>query len=92
MNTDWPTCSACGQRRHLHPYHCPLDLHGEADWWKGSCCQCEQEIPSGASRQTDRFGNFYCSKDCLITGQQMLMLIIEEQQHQIELGGELASA
>ena len=81
---DPPTCSNCGQHPHIHPWHCPLDLHGEADWMKARCCQCEQEIPSGADRLGDRFGNLYCTKDCLIIGQQILMMIIEEQREQIE--------
>jgi hypothetical protein len=79
-----PTCSDCGQTAHLHPWHCPLDLHGEADWFKAACCMCEQEIPSGAPREADPFGNLYCSKDCLITGQQTLMVIIQEQREQIK--------
>lgn len=78
------TCSDCGQTAHLHPWHCPLDLHGAADWWKGSCCMCETDIPSGAPREADPFGNLYCSTDCLITGQQTLMVIIHEQREQIE--------
>lgn len=85
FSSDPPTCSDCGGVRHIHPWHCPLDLHGEADWMKARCCQCEQEIPSNAPREADRFGNLYCSKDCLITGQQVLMLIIEEHQERIDL-------
>lgn len=77
------TCSNCGQTAHLHPWHCPLDLHGEQDWMKADCCMCESRIPSGEPRESDPFGNLYCSRDCLILGQQTLMAILAERRESI---------
>lgn len=46
---------------------------------------CETDIPSGSPREGDRFGNLYCSKDCLIMGQNTLMVIIQEQREPIAI-------
>jgi len=65
-------CEHCGNH-HFYSYECRYDLHGEEDCFKTSCSICETEIPSGAPREGDRFGNLYCSTECAMVGHDKLL-------------------
>ena len=67
-------CSDCG-KKHLYAWQCRFDLHGEADSFHTSCAVCETEIESNEPRESDRFGNLYCSPQCAMQGQDKLLSI-----------------
>jgi len=70
---DPPRCSDCGNARHIYSWECPMNLHGEADPFKTSCAVCETPIPSGADRDSDKFGNLYCDAECRADGLATLL-------------------
>lgn len=72
------TCPDCGDF-HFYPWQCPFDLHGEDDFFKSDCAVCETNIPSGADRVGDRFGNLYCSLECANSGLNKLLGLLLEQ-------------
>lgn len=65
-------CEHCGVV-HVFSYLCRYNLHGEEDSFKTSCAVCGEEIPSGADREGDKYGNLYCSHECKGKGLEMLV-------------------
>lgn len=72
-----PECEHCGFG-HLKQSECRYDLHGQEDVFKTSCAVCREEIPSGAPREADKYGNLYCSHECKAIGLEALIDAAEE--------------
>lgn len=60
-------CANCGSA-HAYPWQCRYDLHGHEDFGKSSCAWCDERTPMNAPRDADKFGNLYCSRECLAEG------------------------
>lgn len=71
-------CDNCGNF-HVYSYLCPYNLHGEPDPFKTKCAVCETDIPSGAPRESDQYGNLYCDAECKAEGLSILIARLEHK-------------
>lgn len=81
---DLHACDDCGVSNHLFSWECRFNLHGMEDSFKTSCAVCSEEIPSLAPRETDRFGNLYCTQECALAGKDELLEMVMDRQSEVK--------